>query len=274
MQLPVSPATLAVVLLTVAAAGCSSDTPSSTASSTTSDRAGSARSDLPNGDELVTLDPADFTAEIDNPYWPMKPGTRWTYRETDGEGTVQEIVVVSTQQTKKIANGITARVVRDTVTEDGELVEDTNDWYAQDRQGNIWYLGEDTAEFEGGKITSRAGSFEAGVDGALPGIIIPADPRPGVRYRQEYYQGEAEDNGEVLSTNELAEVSFGKFRGALLTKDTITLEPDVLEYKLYAEGIGPVLVLGVSGGAGREELLTVDQAPRSAGTGPLGKPNP
>ena len=273
MQQRVSPAWFAVVLLAVAVAGCSGDTPSSTASGTTSDRAGSAPSDLPQGNEPVTLDPADFTTEIDNPYWPMKPGTRWTYRETDGEGTVQQIVIVVTEQTKQIANGVTARVVRDTVTEHGKLVEDTNDWYAQDRQGNVWYLGEDTAEFEGGKISSRAGSFEAGVDGALPGIIIPADPRPGMQYRQEYYQGEAEDNGEVLSTNELAEVPFGQFRGALLTKDTITLEPDVLEYKLYAKGVGPVLVLGVSGGAGREELITIDQASRSAGTGPLGKPN-
>ena len=138
----------------------------------------------------------------------------------------------------------------------------------------LWYLGEDTAEFENGKITSRAGSFEAGVDGALAGIMIPADPAPGMRYRQEYFKGEAEDNGEVLSTAEMAEVPAGLYRNALLTKDTITIEPDVQEYKLYAKGVGPVLVLGVSGGSGREELVRVDQAPPNAGTGPLGKPNP
>ncbi|HEU4948710.1 MAG TPA: hypothetical protein VFT31_16300 [Kribbella sp.] len=220
------------------------------------------------------LDPANFTVAIDNPYWPMRPGTRWTYRETDTDGTVQKVVVVVTYQTKAIANGITARVVRDTVTEDGELIEDTRDWYAQDRQGNVWYLGEDTAEFEGGRVKSREGSFQAGVDGALAGVIMPASPRPGMRYRQEYYQGQAEDNGEVLSTNELAEVPSGRYRNALLTKDTSALEPTVSEYKLYAKGVGPVLVLGVSGGAGREELLKVDRAPRSAGTGPLGNPNP
>jgi hypothetical protein len=95
-----------------------------------------------------------------------------------------------------------------------------------------------------------------------------------MKFRQEYYKGEAEDNGEVLSTNEMAEVPFGQFKQMLLTKDTITIEPDVLEYKLYAKGVGPVLVLGVSGGAGREELITVDQAPSTAGTGPLGSPNP
>jgi hypothetical protein len=112
------------------------------------------------------------------------------------------------------------------------------------------------------------------VDGALPGIIVPANPEPGMRYRQEYYEGEAEDNGEVLSTNEMAEVPYGQFDGLLLTKDTITIEPDVLEYKLYAPGIGPVLILGVSGGGGREELIQVDQAPETVGTGPLGDPGP
>lgn len=230
--------------------------------------------DLPQGDEPVALHPARFTTKIDNPYWPMRPGTRWTYRETDGQGAVQKVVVVVTHQTKKIANGVTARVVRDTVTQDGAVTEDTRDWYAQDRRGNIWYLGEDTAEFEDGQITTRGGSFEAGVDGALPGIVIPADPAPGMQYRQEYYQGEAEDNGAILGTDEMAEVPIGQFKDVLLTKDTNALEPDVLEYKLYAKGVGPVLVVGVSGGAGREELLTMDQAPRSAGTGPLGTPNP
>src|ERR671919_445439 len=202
----------------------------------------------------------------------MEPGTRWTYREIDEDGKEVKVVVIVTTETKKIANGITARVLRDTVTEDGELIEDTKDWYAQDAEGNIWYLGEETAEFEDGELTTRAGSFEAGVDGALPGIIMPADPRPGMRYRQEYYKGQAEDNGEVLSTNELAEVPYGQFRDVLLTKDTITIEPDVQEYKLYAKGVGPVLVLGVSGGGGREELMKVDRVSGKAGTGPLGSP--
>ena len=233
-----------------------------------------AQADLPQGDDPVDLDPATFTADIDNPYWPMAPRTRWTYREVDEEGAEVKVVVIVTTQTKKIANGITARVVRDTVTEDGALIEDTFDWYAQDDAGNVWYLGEDTAEFEGGKITTKEGSFEAGVDGALPGIIMPGDPQPGMTYRQEYYKGHAEDNGEVLSMEEMAEVPFGHFKDALLTKDTVGLEPDVLEYKLYAKGVGPVLTLGVSGGAGREELVTKDQAPADAGTGPLGSPNP
>jgi hypothetical protein len=228
---------------------------------------------VPTGSQPVQLDPADFSTTIDHPYWPMRPGTRWTYREEE-DGEVKEVVVVVTHQTKRIASGVTARVVRDTVRVDGSIIEDTLDWYAQDSKGNLWYLGEDTAEFEDGKITSRAGSFEAGRDGALPGIMLPADPVPGMRYRQEYYKGEAEDNGEVLSTAEMAEVPAGLYRNALLTKDTITIEPDVQEYKLYAPGVGPVLVLGVSGGSGREELVKIDQAPPDAGTGPLGRPNP
>jgi hypothetical protein len=182
--------------------------------------------------------------------------------------------VVVTTGTKKLANGVTARVVRDTVRTGGSIIEDTFDWYAQDASGNLWYLGEETAEFEHGKVTSRGGSFEAGKDGAMGGIMLPADPAPGMRYRQEYYVGEAEDNGEVLSTAEMVQVRTGHYRGALLTKDTSAIEPGVQEYKLYARGVGPVLTLGVSGGTSREELLKVDQAPPRAGTGPLGHPNP
>jgi hypothetical protein len=238
----------------------------------------SAGRDFPQGSEPVELDPADFTVEIDNRYWPMTPGTRWTYHEIDEEGKELEVIVTVSSETKRIANGITARVVRDSVTEDGELIEDTFDWYAQDAEGNIWYLGEDTAEFDGGKVTSKAGSWEAGVDGALPGIIVPADPVDDMKYRQEYYEGEAEDNGEVLSVDEQVEVPAGHYPDALLTKDTNALEPKVLEYKLYAPDVGPVLALGVSAGGGREELVSIEhvdmQAARAAGTAPLGESYP
>jgi hypothetical protein len=238
----------------------------------------SAAAELPQGSEPVQLDPATFTAEIDNRYWPMEPGTRWTYREIDEEGKELAVVVTVSTETKTLANGVTARVVRDTVTEDGELIEDTLDWYAQDAGGSVWYMGEDTAEFEGGKITTRGGSWEAGVDGALPGIMVPADPVDGMRYRQEYYAGEAEDNGEVLSVCEQVKVPAGHYTDALLTKDTNALEPKVLEFKLYAPGVGPVLALGVSGGGGREELVNIEQvgmdAARAAGTMALGKRYP
>jgi hypothetical protein len=229
--------------------------------------------ELPQGATPFDIDPAAFTIEIDNPYWPMRPGTRWTYREIDSDGDELTVVVVVTTQTKLIANGVTARVVRDTVTRRGEIIEDTLDWYAQDSAGNLWYLGEDTAEFEGGVVSSTAGSWQAGVDGALPGVIVPADPRVGMKYRQEYYAGEAEDNGEVLSLSEVADVTFGHFDSVMMTADTSGLEPDVLEHKFYAAGVGPVLTIDVGGG-GREELLTIDTAQSDAGTGPLGSPNP
>jgi hypothetical protein len=226
--------------------------------------------ELPVGDEIVELDPATFTADIDHPYWPMEPGTRWTYRESDGEGGTLDVVVIVTRKTKLVANGVTARVVRDTVSENGTIVEDTFDWYAEDDEGTLWYLGEDTAEFDNGVISSREGSFEAGRNGAQAGVILPADPQVGMQYRQEYYAGHAEDNGEVLGTDERVEAAYGSFDGALLTEDTNALEPDVVEHKSYAKGVGPVLTIDISGGSGREELISVDQAPPGAGEGPLG----
>jgi hypothetical protein len=267
------PLLTAVSLVLICACGATAATGTSPTSGTnnTSD-ATTVR--LPQGADPIDLNAADFTTAIDNPYLPMVPGTRLTYREVGPDGEVMDVVVIVTNATKEIANSVIARVVRDTVTLDGEIIEDTFDWYAQDEEGNVWYMGEDTAEFEDGEITTTAGSFEAGVDGALPGIIMPANLAPGMKYRQEYYQGEAEDNGEVLSINEMADVPWGHFEDLVLTKDTITIEPDVLQYKLYARGIGVVLVLDVSGGSGREELVNVDTAPADAGTGPLGSPTP
>jgi hypothetical protein len=210
---------------------------------------------LPQGRERVDLNPADFTTRIDNPYWPMKPGRRWVYRETDSKGAEQRVEVTVTRKTKKIANGIEARVVHDVVAENGEPVEVTDDWYAQDSEGNIWYLGEHTTEYENGEPTTTAGSFEAGVDGAQPGIIMPAEPEAGMTYRQEYYAGEAEDKGEIVSLGEQAEVPFGHFKNVLMTKELNPLEPKVLEFKFYARNVGPVLAVSVSGGSDREELV-------------------
>ena len=252
---------IALVLLT---AGCNSNTNANTNANADADRAQSgtgsgSQADLPQGSEPVKLDPADFTTRIDNPYWPMAPGDKWVYRETDS-GTEQRVEVTVTNQTKQIANGIEARVVHDVVTEDGQPVEVTDDWYAQDKAGNVWYLGEDTAEYENGKVTTRSGSFEAGVDGAQAGVIMPAGPQDGMAYRQEYYKGEAEDKAEVLSTNEQVEVPLGYFQGALMTKDLVPLEPKVSEYKLYSRDVGPVLTVKTSGGSGREELISFSQA--------------
>jgi hypothetical protein len=265
------------LLAMLAIAACGDDDSGDEATPTPGDGRTADSSGLPQGGEPFELDPADFTTDIDNPYWPMEPGTRWTYREIDEEGTELEVIVTVTTVTKEVANGITARVVRDTVYEDGELIEDTLDWYAQDAEGNIWYLGEDTVEFEDGELTTIAGAWEAGVDGALAGVIMPANPAVGMTYRQEYYEGEAEDNGEILSLGESVDVPAGQYEGCVQTADTSGIEPDVLEHKYYAEGVGPVLTIDVEGG-GREELLSVEQvsaeAAEAAGTTPLGQEYP
>jgi hypothetical protein len=239
-------APLSLIAAALAVAACGGDDGGS-------DGAGEA---LPQRSEPIEIDPADFTTEIDNPYWPMTPGGRWVYSETDSEGTRQRVVVTVTDRTKQIANGVEARVVRDVVTEGGQPVEVTDDWYAQDSAGNVWYMGEDTAEYENGRVVSREGSFEAGVDGAQPGIIMPADPQVGMTFRQEYYAGEAEDQGEIVLLGQQAEVPAGHYVDVVMTKDTNPLEPKVLEFKFYAPDVGPVLAVSVSGGSDREELLS------------------
>ena len=223
--------------------------------------AATAATPLPQGSEPVQLDPARFSTRVDNPYFPLIPGDRYVYREADGEDK-QRVVVSVSERTRLIANGITARVVHDRVTEHGKVVEDTFDWYAQDSEGNVWYLGEDTVECRNGRIKNHSGSFEAGADGAQPGVIMAANPVPGLEYRQEYYAGEAEDRAQVLSLNEQAEAPFGFFTGVLLTKDLVPLEPRVSEYKLYAPGIGLVVAVQTSGGEERETLLRINHGQR------------
>jgi hypothetical protein len=215
---------------------------------------------LSQGSEPATLDPARFTVDITNPYWPMKPGDRWVYQD-DGQHPVQRVEVTVTDRTRRMADGIEAREIHDRVTTpDGALVEDTLDWYAQDADGNLWYLGEKTAEYQNGKATSTTGTWEAGVDGAQPGILIPAHPTPGLQYQQEYLKGEAEDHGFVLSTAEQVQVRTGTYRNSLMTRETTPLEPDLVELKFYARDIGPTLTVPISGGAGRVQLTESTRA--------------
>jgi hypothetical protein len=213
---------------------------------------------LPQGSEPAMLNPADFTTKIDNPYWPMTPGSQWVYRETDTTGARQKVVITVTSKTKKIANGITARVIRDVVTEKGAKVEVTDDWYAQDKDANVWYLGEQTTEYNNGKVASRHGSFEAGVDGAQAGIAMPANPEPGLSYRQEYYKGQAEDKSAVLTVGqERVQVPYGFVnKDVLMTRDLVPLEPRVQELKFYARGVGPLLSVHTDGKGGRAELVS------------------
>jgi hypothetical protein len=238
----------AVVALAVAACGSAGGANPATGSA----------GELPQGSEPVRLDPADFTTNIDNEYWPMQPGSTWVYRETDTTGTRERVVVEVTDETKTIANGIEARVVRDTVRENGVPVEITDDWYAQDSAGNIWYLGEHVTNYENGKVVDHAGSFEAGVDGAQAGIAMPANPEPGMSYRQEYYKGEAEDKGAVITVGEeQAQVPYGDFdKDVLMTRDLVPTEPKVQELKFYAPGVGPLLTVHTNTPGGRGELVS------------------
>jgi hypothetical protein len=204
---------------------------------------------------FIALAGHGFTTKIDNPYLPMKPGSQRVYRETDAQGQRTRDVVRVTHRTKRVAAGIVGRVVRDTATQHGQVVEDTRDFYAQDAKGNVWYLGEATTTYEHGKPVSTEGSWEAGVDGAQAGIVMLAHPRVGRSYRQEHYAGHAEDAAKILSRNEQVDVPAGHYRHVLLTKEFTPLEPRGLEYKFYARGVGVVLALGISGDVDRAELL-------------------
>jgi len=185
------------------------------------------------------IDPANFVGEINNPFLPLMPGTTLVY-EGETEDGLERIEVKVTDEKKEIL-GVQCTVVRDTVRLNGEVIEDTFDWFAQDTLGNVWYFGELSYELEDDVIVSLAGSWEAGVDGAKPGIVMKADPQVGETYRQEFLLGEAEDIGKVLAFNQEVMVPFGAFGGCLQTQDTSPLEPDALEHKYYAPGLGLVL---------------------------------
>jgi hypothetical protein len=204
----------------------------------------------------VTADhivPGDFVGTVDNPYFPLKPGAHYIYRaQTDeGEEIVDDTV---TSDTKEIL-GVQAIVVHDIVTLDGSKIEETFDWYAQDKDGNVWYFGEDSRQFDGGVQTGTEGSWEAGQDGAKAGIIMLACPRVGNTYYQEFLKDVAEDVGRVASLSKPVTVPYGSFPSCLKTLDTSVLDPGADEYKYYAKGVGLVLEVEKKSGA-RSELIS------------------
>jgi hypothetical protein len=202
------------------------------------------------------LDASDFDGRpIDNPYYPLIPGTTFHYQAQTEDGLEINDVIV-THDMKQIL-GIMATVVHDQVFLEDELIEDTFDWYAQDVHGNIWYLGEDSREFEDGEVVSTEGSWEAGVDNAKPGIVMQAEPQVGQRYYQEFDLGNAEDEAMVVSLNASATVPFGSFTGCLETNDFTRLEPDASENKFYCPGTGLILEEAVESGE-RNELVGID----------------
>jgi hypothetical protein len=202
-----------------------------------------------------TLQPSDFVRRVTNPWFPLRSGSRWHYRGVEGGSKTIDRVRVS-RGTKTIL-GVRTTVVHDEVVVHGRPVEVTNDFYAQDREGNVWYFGEHTKELDRhGHVTSREGSFKAGRDGARPGVLFPAHPRPGVSARQESFKGHAEDHFEVLSRKARVSVPFVSTRHAVRTKEWTPLEPNVLDNKYYARGIGTVREVTVKGPTERLELVS------------------
>jgi len=212
-------------------------------------------SGTPDEPYLPSIDPDNFSNNVDNEFFPLIPGTTTIFEGDTDEGL--ERIEVTVLSETKVVMGVTCVVVRDTVSLDGEVTEDTLDWYAQDDEGNVWYMGEDSKEYKDGVVVSTAGSWEAGVDGALPGIVMLANPLVGVTYRQEYYEGEAEDMAQVVTLDANASVAYGEFQDLLMTSEWNPLEPGVVEHKYYAEGIGIVLEVMVEGGSERVELIQI-----------------
>jgi hypothetical protein len=203
-----------------------------------------------------SIDPADFVPQIDNPFLPFTPGTVFTYTGvTDGHPEINRVHV--TRQTKVIL-GVTCTVVQDTVLVDGRLEEATLDWYAQDTEGNVWYFGEDSKEFdEAGHVISTEGSWEGGVGGAAPGIVMKAQPQIGESYHQEYLKEVAEDMAQVLALDETVTVPYGSYTDCLKTKEWTPLEEEVVENKYYVRGIGMLRAVMVQGGSDHSELAGV-----------------
>ena len=235
-------AAVAVLVVT----GCSQDTGKSTSTGpATGPTAGATPSTTSNDSATVNyhpvIVPAEFSTRITNPYFPLKPGTSFVF---DGlrDGKPQHTEVTVTNETKTIM-GVSTVVVRDVVTSNGALVEKTTDWYAQKRNGDVWYFGEATAEYENGRIANTTGSWEAGVDNAQPGIIMLAFPQPGTGYRQEYRPGEALDTATVQTVGARVTVPVGTFAKVVVTNDTNPLAPDRIDKKWYGPGVGLVKVV-------------------------------
>lgn len=261
----------AVVVASLIAVGCASSSDSTTnapasagAGSATGTRSGSppgAASLAPiHGAYEPSIDPANFVTVVDNPYLPFKPGAGLHYAGVAEDGTTpQTDDEVVTHRTKRIL-GVDATVVRDVVSEGGRPIEKTFDWYAQDKQGNVWYMGEDAREFHHGRFVRASDSWQAGVDGAQPGIIMPGDPKPGDAYRQEYYPGHALDQARVVGARGSVTVPAGSYGRPLVTVETSALEPGATEQKLNARGVGVVKEQVVKGNHERFVLVRISHS--------------
>ncbi len=256
-------ATASVAMLVLLVTACAGTTPAAPAASP-APSATTIASKLPpeNGPGYqVDVKPEDFptSTKIDNRFSPLVPGTRRIYEGTTADGPERTVVEV-TRDTKTIM-GVPAVVVHDTVSRAGTLIEDTYDWYAQDKAGNVWYFGEDTRALDEktGQLTDTAGAWEAGVNGAQPGLIMKAQPAVGQSFYQEYFRGEAEDQADVIRTGESIAVKYGNFADTVRTKDYTALDTSVVENKVYASGVGFIYVEHVAGAPEKVELVAIEK---------------
>lgn len=203
------------------------------------------------------INAADFVDMVDNKYYPLTPGTTFVY-ESDTEDGRERNEVAVTDETKEIL-GINCTVVHDRVWLEGDLIEETYDWYAQDREGNVWYLGEDSKSYENSEFVSAEGSWEAGKDGAMPGFIMKAVPQVGDSWRQEFLKGEAEDWGEIIALDESITVPAGSYQGCVRTRDWTPLEAGIEENKIYCPGAGVVLEEMTRGGSDKMLLVELNK---------------
>lgn len=200
------------------------------------------------------LGPSDFVAAVDNPYFPRIPGMTWAYEGMTDEGLRRTETEVLTETFEIL--GVDATVVSNRDYLDGELTEDNLDYFAQDRDGNVWYLGEEVANYEKGVLHDHGGSWLAGDDGNIPGIVMLADPteRIGETYLQEHLLDSPRDQAEVISVSERVDVPAGSFDGVLQTHDTSAVELDLDEHKFYATGVGLVRTIDLTTG---DEFLLI-----------------
>ena len=254
-RIPLLGTILGLMVMLAASCGGSSGSSSGNPGGHAKSNAGTTQESTKSASYSPGIKPSEFTTKIDNKYFPLKPGTTFVYRGKTVDAIEGDIVAVTTG-TKNIM-GVECVVVNDKVTEDGKLTEQTYDWYAQDNRGNVWYFGEDSREYENGKVKSTEGSWEAGKHGAKPGIIMPASPKVGETYRQEYLKGVAEDMARPVKLDGSTTVPYGTFHNVLVTDEWTPLEKNVAEQKYYAPGVGNVLELATKGPKERLELIDV-----------------
>jgi hypothetical protein len=203
------------------------------------------------------VDPADFTTPVPNPYFPLEPGTVSILRGSeDGERLLNRTTIT---HWTKVIQGVRTRVVNDVLYADGVVEEKTTDWYAADNTGTVWYFGERTAVYnKKGQVVNREGSWQAGVNGGVAGIIMPANPGPTDAYRQEFYKGHAEDQGWIVARHQVVDVPYGKVDQVVRSYEWARLEPGVVSVKFYGPGLGIVREKDVSGGTELLELVKVE----------------